>query len=409
MPDPRDPEKTVYPKHTLIWSAILLFLLALRSRRQFRFESRTAAFVANLNSLTGDRVEDVETAPHDDTLVYYLERVGPEHFESLPPALVRRLIRMKALDRWRLYHRFLVAVDGTGQLVFRHPHCPHCLTRKTRNGETLYYHPVLEAKLITAAGLVFSLATEFIENADPTATKQDCEQKAFVRLAGKVKARFPQLRMIWLADALYVSAPVFALCKSHRWDFIFTFKQGGCPALFQEYETLRDLSPKNRVEHQDGPIRRQFAWVNDLEHETHRLSAFECREWRPDGNHYFAWITNLQVGSASVITLANQGGRLRWKIENEGFNTQKNHGYAMEHAYSENEQAAKNFYFLLQIAHAFNQLMVHGSLLPDFPQTLGSLRNFYRRLAEALRNIVIPPECLDPESARAIQIRLDSS
>jgi hypothetical protein len=77
--------------------------------------------------------------------------------------------------------------------------------------------------------------------------------------------------------------------------------------------------------------------------------------------------------------------------------------------YSENEQAAKNFYFLLQIAHALNQLMIHGSLLRDFQRVFGSLRNFLRRLAEALRNTVTAPDYWDTRSARSIQIRLDSS
>jgi hypothetical protein len=331
VPDPRDPPKIVYPKRTLIWSAILIFLLGLRSRRQFRFESNTSPFVAHLNALAGS---EVETAPHDDTLAYYLEKLSPDHCQRLLVHLLRRLIRMKALDHARLYGRFLVVVDGTGQLVFHHRHCPYCLTRKTTAGETLYFHPVLEAKLVTSTGLVFSMATEFIENTDPTATHQDCEQKAFPRLAAKLKANFPQLPIVLVADALYACAPVFAICRNHRWDFIFTFKKGSLPALFQEYETLRDLSPKNRAERRERAVHQHFAWVNDLEYEDYRLNAFECRERTPEGEHYFAWITNLEVGGASVITLANQGGRLRWKIENEGFNIQKNHGYELEHAYS---------------------------------------------------------------------------
>jgi hypothetical protein len=48
-----------------------------------------------------------------------------------------------------------------------------------------------------------------------------------------------------------------------------------------------------------------------------------------------------------VERLANQGGRLRWKIENEGFNVQKNSELNMEHAYSEDPVARKVFYLLL--------------------------------------------------------------
>jgi len=393
-----------------VWSALLIFLLGLKSRRQFRFESDTPAFVENLNRLAGSRVDN---APHDDTVAYYLERIPWEPFEQLPKILLRRLLRMKVLDRWRLYGRFLVAIDGTGQLVFHHPHCPHCLTQTTSSGQVLYFHPVLEAKLVTPGGLAFSMATEFIENADPKADKQDCELKAFHRLADKLKASFPQLPIVLLADSLYACKPVFNLCREHAWKFLITFKRGSLPALFQEFETLRDLSPKHRSENQQGKIHQHFAWVNDLSYEGHRLSALECREFQdskePDPSRYFAWITNFEVGCASASTLANQGGRQRWKIENEGFNIQKNHGYQLEHPYSDHENAAKIFYFLLQVAHAINQLILQGSLLRDFKRVLGSIRNYLRRLAEAMRTQVMFFLPWKPGALPAFQIRLDSS
>jgi hypothetical protein len=304
---------------------------------------------------------------------------------------------MKALDSSRLHGRFTVVIDGTGMLFFRNRHCEHCLTRTLPDGRVLYFHHVLEAKLVTPQGYAFSLATEFIENMDPKATKQDCELKAFARLAETLKRQFPQLPILLLGDALYANQTVFEICRKNGWPFIFTFKSGSLPALFAEYETLRDLSPKNRAERREGPIRQRFAWVNDLNHEGHCLAAFECRENGPEGEHYFAWVTDLTVGCASVATLANQGGRLRWKIENEGFNIQKNGGYELEHAYSQNENAGKTFYFLLQVAHALNQLMIKGGLLGDFFRTFGSIRNYLRRLAESLRQRVIDLPMHEPD------------
>jgi hypothetical protein len=46
---------------------------------------------------------------------------------------------------------------------------------------------------------------------------------------------------------------------------------------------------------------------------------------------------------------ADQGGRIRWKIENEGFNAQKNGGYELEHGYTKDPNAAKIFYFYSDI------------------------------------------------------------
>jgi hypothetical protein len=49
------------------------------------------------------------------------------------------------------------------------------------------YHYVLEAKLVTRNGLCLSLASEWIENPEGNYRKQDCERKAFLRLASKLK------------------------------------------------------------------------------------------------------------------------------------------------------------------------------------------------------------------------------
>jgi hypothetical protein len=401
LPDHRDPDQLYYPKQNLAWAGILMFALGLESRRQLTLESNSPAFVANLNRVAKT---DLESAPHDHTLAYYLAPLEAADFERLPVDAIRRLIRMKALDRWRLYGRFLVVIDGTGQFFFRERHCDHCLTQKGPNGQILYFHHVLEAKLVTANGFAFSIATEFIENPHPGATKQDCEPVAFKRLAAKLKANFPQLPIVLLGDNIYACKPVFDICECNGWRFIFTFKRGGTPALFAEYETLRENAPENRVERRCGDVIQHFAWLNDLDYHGHRLCGFECREQRRDGEAYFAWITNTPLGSRSVVTYANQGGRLRWRIENEGFNIQKNHGYALEHAYSANVEVAKIFYFFLQVAHAINQLILKGSLLRAYHKQLGTLKNYRRRLGDAFRK-VIPPHAWNPDAARAMQIR----
>ena len=95
--------------------------------------------------------------------------------------MLYRVIRMKVLDGGRLMGYSVIVLDGTRQLRFRQRHCPHCL-QMTVNGTTWHYHNVLEAKLVTPEGLAISMETEFIENIDPHASKQDCELKAFHRL-----------------------------------------------------------------------------------------------------------------------------------------------------------------------------------------------------------------------------------
>ena len=136
----------------------------------------------------------------------------------------------------------------------------------------------------------------------------------------------------------------------------------------------------------------QSAYVDSKQNE-HSVAGIECLETKPDADKQlkttrFKWITNFNVTASKVVSLANQGGRLRWKIENEGFNVQKNGGYALEHIYSQNATASKIFYLLLQIAHSLSQLIENGSLFRKaFPQGVGSARNIAFRLLEAWRDL----------------------
>ena len=116
------------------------------------------------------------------------------------------------------------------------------------------------------------------------------------------------------------------------------------------------------------------------------------------------------MNASTVGVLANKGGRLRWKIENEGFNSQKNGGFELEHAYSKDETAGKVFYYLLQIAHIIFQLVAMGSLFRKaFPDGVGALKNIAFRLLEAWRNLRLNTKGLFSLFGGKFQIRFDSS
>ena len=410
--DLRDQDCITYGRRFLLWMGLMGFLLKLGSRRQLRFELDSPQALANLNALSRCQQEAVA---HSDTLNYFLGRVPVASLPLLRRKMMQRLLRMKALDHGRLMGHFLVVLDGTGQLHFRQRHCPHCL-EQVHGEQTLYFHNILEAKLVTPEGLAFSLDSEFIENADPKASKQDCELKAFARLAERLKKNYPQLSLCLCFDGLYANGTVMDICHKNHWKYFITFKEGSLPALWQEYQSLLQLCPGNRKTHTTPEGARQtFAWVPQLEHvddckRRHRVNAFQCRETCNGEAHFFAWLTNWSLNPANVVTLGNRGARCRWKIENEGFNLQKNSGFNLEHAYSTGELQIKNFYVLLQIAHLILQLVERGSLLSRDAKTLfGSLANLARRLAESIRNVLISTDALDPAQAAAIQIRLNTS
>jgi len=410
--DTRDQDKITYRREFLSWMGLMLFVLKCGSRRQVRFELDSPEALANLNRLSGS---SQQTIAHSDTLNHFLGHVPPSSLMRLRRKMVKRLIRMKALDEGRLRGHFLVAVDATGQLHFRQRHCEHCLER-TVNGRTHYFHQVLEAKLITPEGLAISLGSEFIENADPHADKQDCELKAFARLAAGLKQDFPQLPLCLCMDGLYANGTALELCERNHWKYFITFKEGSLPAVWLDYCTLLNLCPENRkVLESPESLHQEFAWVTGLNHvddqgRKHLFNAFQCQEQQGRAKRFFAWLTNFTIQKHTVAALANRGGRCRWKIENEGFNIQKNGGFNLEHAYSIGERQIKNWYILLQIAHLILQLIERGSLLKqDCKRLFGSLRNLSRRMAESFRNHLIPFEAIDRAAGAAIQIRLDSS
>jgi len=157
---------------------------------------------------------------------------------------VETLIRKKVLYRYRLLGMYsLVAIDGTGVLTFRERHCPDCLTKTLHNGQTLYYHPVLEAKLVTANGVAFSLMTEFIENTDLSVDKQDCELKAFYRLAERLKARFPRLPICLLLDGLYAGGPTFQVCTNNDWKYLIVLREDDLPNLHRSFAAVIPQCP----------------------------------------------------------------------------------------------------------------------------------------------------------------------
>ena len=410
--DTRAAERCTYQTRYLLWMGLLLFVLKLGSRRQLNFGLDSPVALANVNRLSDC---DQERLAHHDTLNHFLGHIHPAELNRLRRQMVHRTVRMKIFDDARLFGHFVIVFDGTGELVFDEPHCDHCLQR-TSHGKTQYYHYILEAKLVTPDGLAISVGTEFIENTDPKACKQDCERKAFYRLAPRLKRDFPQLRLCLCLDALYAVSPVLSICEENSWKYIIVFKEGSLPAVWDEYQALLKQVPDNRRTCQPYPrCRQSFAWVQDLElqgedKKIHRFNAFECQENDQGEKHFFAWITNFRVTDQTVAALGNRGGRPRWKIENQGFNIQKNGGFNLEHAYSLGDQQIKNYYLLLQIAHFILQLLEKGSLLgQECKKLFGSLRNLALRLCESLRHYLVPDDALDVVAAARIQIRLDSS
>ena len=157
--------------------------------------------------------------------------------------LIRSLIRKRTFENARFLGKYWpVIIDATGLFYFKEKHGEHCLKKTINKGtpeeKTYYFHTVLEAKIVPGEHLVVSLATEFIENEKEEGLKQDCERKAFKRLAEKIKASYPGLPICILGDSLYACALVFQICEQNKWPYLIRFKDGSIPTLAQEYQSI---------------------------------------------------------------------------------------------------------------------------------------------------------------------------
>jgi hypothetical protein len=416
--DPREQSKIKYPLAAMCFVGVQMFLFRLGARRQIKEKLRN-------NGRSIEKYEDlfsIENAPHGDSINYLFKKLSVEQVQMVVSGMTQTLIRKKLIYPYRLFGYYMIAIDGTGMLTFPTRHCPHCLEYNHSSG-TIYYHHVLEAKLVTENGFAFSLMTEFIENQEPDWTKQDCELKAFYRLTERLKTCCPHLPVCLLGDGLFANGPTFSLCQRYHWKYIIILKDADLPSVNQEFTALMPLLPDNHLTLRSGDyheIEQIFSWATHISYQDtfrceHNLSVLQCIETKPDSRRgvitsKFKWVTNFDLTLNSVPILANKGGRLRWKIENEGFNCQKNGGFELEHAYSTHVNAYKIFYFLMQIAHIIFQLLEKGSLLKTlFSNGIGSAKNLSFRLLEAWRNAPIPsPEFFRTFPAR-LQIRFDSS
>lgn len=415
--DPRCANKITYPICDLLFSGILIFLFRLGARRQFHLLLDGEEAVTNLKNIFG-----MVGRPHGDTLLCY-KKLKVLEISEIRRKMINKLIRMRVIEQFRLLGKYyMVAGDGTGVLVFKNKHCEHCL-KKEHKSSTTYYHPVFEFKLTTENGMALSMDTEFIENPegwDKRNEKQDCELKAFYRASKQLKKDYPRLSMCLLLDGLFPKAPVFDICEKNHWKYIITLKNN-LKYVSDEFEFLLKLNPKQqKIIHCENSNTQIYRWVNKIEYsprETtkapkYSVNVFDFTEISSDGEvlRYFRWVTNIKINRKNVYTLCHKGGRLRWKIENEGFNTQKNGGYKLEHAYCEDYTASKVFYILLQIACIISRLIELSSLLKKtFPKGFGSYRNIAAILLNAFQYLRTDFDDIQRSISARFQIRFDTS
>src|SRR5216683_331156 len=272
IPDPRNPLLIRHKLTVLLLYGILLFVFQMASRREANRQMTLPQFQENLRQL----FPELESVAHQDTLNRLLAGIEVNEIEEALVELIQRFIRKKKFLRYLVGNCYPVAIDGTQKMVRDRLWTEQCLERdlqrKQEDGsmasETQYYVYVLEANLAFANGMTIPLLSEFLtyEEYDQERRKQDCELKAFRRLAQRMKKYFPRLPIPVLLDGLYANGPVVELCRHYHWQFMIVLQDDSLPSVWEEVRGLGPLQRNHHWEQHWGDRKQRFRWVNDIEY-----------------------------------------------------------------------------------------------------------------------------------------------
>ena len=188
--------------------------------------------------------------------------------EGIAQDICEQMHRSGRYKKYRKWYGVVVVIDATDYAFFRSPHCDHDLTatfhKGTNEEKTYYFHKALVARLFFTKTISFPIGIEFIENQEPNPNKQDCENKAAIRLMKRLKERFPLMTFIICGDSLYANRTFIRLCTEYHWNYLFTLKAGSQPSLCAEFDSMvqHDLArhAKIRYDSETGTV----YWANDM-------------------------------------------------------------------------------------------------------------------------------------------------
>lgn len=315
LTDKRNKSYIKYNMRTIIFTRLFALICGITTMNGMTRTFNTENTIKNLSVICKQNFNEI---PNWQTIQDVLEDLDIEEIRNIRKYIVKTLIRSKMFDKYRYNGYFQVLVDATGVTCCDYNLNGNCIEKKYKSEKTKYYKYVLEAKIVVGK-IVISLDSEWIENSiiKSDKQKQDCEINAFKRMAPRIKK-----------DRL---------------------KQ-----IFNDFED--DLAYENET------TEKNYFLSIKIKYKTHKLNAVRYQEYQKEKLVTFNYITNLKTKNHNIKNIIKMG-RSRWKIENEGFNEQKNGTFCISHLCSRNETALKIHYYLIQIAHIIRQLLEVGSIV----------------------------------------------
>jgi len=350
LPDASDEAGCSYSVADAVMSAIALFALK---------DPSLLAFQERYNDVNMKRLFRIQQVPSDTQMRVILDPLEPDSFRPMFNDVLRQLQRSKALESYAFLDGYcLLSMDGSGYYASKKVHCDSCLQRTNRKtGEITYHHQMLGAAVVHPDHRqVVPLAPEPIIKQDGD-NKNDCERNASKRLLRKIRDEHPHWKLIVVEDGLASNAPHIRLLKSLRMHFLLGAKPDDHEHLFDE---VSQAEAEGRV--------TTLRWTDDAQEEVTceirfahhlplnqsnadlRINFLQYTEYASDGSilKRFSWVTDLAITSDNARHLV-RGGRARWKIENETFNTLKNQGYQFGHNFGHGKQNLSTIFVMLMM------------------------------------------------------------
>lgn len=392
LSDTRHQSYITYKMKTICTTRLFGLLCGLTSMSDITNHFNSEIAIQNISKICGQSLEEI---PYWETIQDVFINIKTQELRTIQKYIVIALIRSKMFDKYRLNHSFQLLFDGTGLSHHDYNLNNNCLKRKHKNGSISYYKYVLECKLVVG-NMVISLDSEFIEN-DSMITekqKQDCETNACKRMMERIKKNYPKYSFIITGDGLYATSPIINLCKKYNWFYLFNLK----PDRLKEVNELFEDNIRDRNE----TTHTNYFLSTDVRFKQNKLNVFKFIETNHSKTTTFRYISNLNVDDYNIKEIVSFG-RKRWKIENEGFYTQKHRTFDITHLNSRNDTAMKNHYFFIQFAHTIRQLLELGNQLTK------SLKLKIKEVSQILRKTltsILIPNLIDIESN--FQLRFDT-
>ncbi len=322
-------------------------MFSLKSESLLNFDNKRAK---DKNLKTIYKITNVPCDTHMRTI---LDEIEPEDIDPLYQDIFRELQRGKVLEKMVFMNGcYLLSPDGTGYFSSDKIHCDSCLETKTKSGKITYNHQMLGVAIVHPDFKeVIPLAPEPIIKQDGT-TKNDCEINASKRLLKKLRTVHPHLPLIVVEDGLYSNAPHIRELKKYNLHYILGAKESDHTFLFNLIKSKREKGEITEIEYQIKDIKHRFHFINNIplnaSNQDILVNFIEYWEIQPDKIQHFSWVTDLLITKENVFQIM-RGGRARWKIENETFNTLKNQGYNLEHNFGHGKKNLSVIFALLMM------------------------------------------------------------